>query len=89
MIIETVGDSTKQFVFAAHRSPERKCPTNRGDEAPDSRLRRLRCDAATFLRKEFGLDAARVIPGHTSAAVTEIYAELDRKQAAEIMGVVG
>jgi hypothetical protein len=30
-----------------------------------------------------------VIPGHTSAAVTEIYAELDRKQAAEIMGVVG
>lgn len=50
---------------------------------------RLRHNAATFLRKEFGLDAARVILGHTSAAVTEIYAEMDRKKAAEIMGVVG
>jgi flagellar motility protein MotE (MotC chaperone) len=39
--------------------------------------------------KEFGLDAARVILGHTSAAVTEIYAEMDRKKAAEIMSVVG
>lgn len=50
---------------------------------------RLRHNAATFLRKEFGLEAARVILGHTSAAVTEIYAEMDRKRAAEIMGVVG
>lgn len=50
---------------------------------------RLRHNAATFLRKEFGLEAARVILGHTSAAVTEIYAEMDRKKAAEIMGVVG
>lgn len=50
---------------------------------------RLRHNAATFLRKEFGLEAARVILGHTSAAVTEIYAEIDRKKAAEIMGVVG
>jgi len=50
---------------------------------------RLRHNAATFLRKEFGLEAARVILGHTSAAVTEIYAEMDRKQAAEIMSVVG
>jgi len=50
---------------------------------------RLRHNAATFLRKEFGLDAARVILGHMSAAVTEIYAEMDRKKAAEIMSVVG
>lgn len=50
---------------------------------------RLRHNAATFLRKEFGIEAARVILGHTSAAVTEIYAETDRKKAAEIMGVVG
>jgi integrase len=50
---------------------------------------RLRHNAATFLRKEFGLDAARVILGHTSAAVTEVYAEMDRKKAAEIMEQVG
>ena len=50
---------------------------------------RLRHNAATFLRKQFGLEAARVILGHTSAAVTEIYAEMDRKKAAEIMSQVG
>jgi len=50
---------------------------------------RLRHNAATFLRKEFGLEAARVILGHTSAAVTEVYAELDRTKAAEIMVQVG
>jgi integrase len=58
-------------------------------EIPPWGPNRLRHNAATFLRKEFGLDAARVILGHTSAAVTEIYAEMDRKKAAEIMGVVG
>lgn len=50
---------------------------------------RLRHNAATFLRKEFGIEAARVILGHTSAAVSEIYAEMDRKKAAEIMAEVG
>lgn len=50
---------------------------------------RLRHNAATFLRKQFGLEAARVILGHTSAAVTEIYAEMDRAKAADIMWQVG
>lgn len=50
---------------------------------------RLRHSAATFLRKEFGIEAARVILGHSSAAITEIYAELDRGKAEEIMGQVG
>lgn len=50
---------------------------------------RLRHTAATRLRKQFGLDAARVILGHSSPVVTEIYAELDHARAAEIMGRVG
>lgn len=49
----------------------------------------LRHNAATYLRKEFGIEAARVVLGHKSAGVTEIYAELDRMKAAEIMGKVG
>jgi integrase len=49
----------------------------------------LRHNAATYLRKEFGIEAARVVLGHKSAGVTEIYAELDRMKAAEIMGQVG
>ena len=50
---------------------------------------RLRHSAATFLRKEFGIEAARVVLGHSSAAITEIYAELDRQKAADIMSQVG
>ena len=50
---------------------------------------RLRHNAATFLRKEYGIEEARVILGHRSAQVTEVYAELDRSKAADIMGEVG
>ncbi len=49
----------------------------------------LRHTAATFLRKQFGVEAARVVLGHRSAAVTEIYAELDQMKAADIMARVG
>ncbi len=49
----------------------------------------LRHAAATWLRKEFGLDVARVILGHSSPAVTEVYAELDREKAITVMERVG
>ncbi len=50
---------------------------------------RLRHNSATFLRKEHGIEKARIILGHRSAQVTEVYAELDRSKAADIMGEVG
>jgi integrase len=49
----------------------------------------LRHNAATQLRKEFGLDVARAVLGHASPAVTEVYAELDGSKAAEAMEQVG
>lgn len=49
----------------------------------------LRHNAATALRKEFGIEAARIILGHRSAAVTTIYAEADTLKATEIMAKVG
>jgi integrase len=49
----------------------------------------LRHSAATRLRKEFGLDVARVILGHSSASTTEIYAEADTEKALDVMGRVG
>jgi integrase len=49
----------------------------------------LRHNAATYLRKQFGIEAARVVLGHSSAAVTEVYAELDLAKAADIMARVG
>ena len=49
----------------------------------------LRHNAGTFLRKEFGLEAARIILGHRSAAVTTIYAEADVQKALDVMAKVG
>jgi integrase len=49
----------------------------------------LRHTAATKLRKEFGLDIARVILGHRSPQITELYAELDVERAADVMARIG
>jgi integrase len=50
---------------------------------------RLRHNAATNLRKEYGIELARIILGHSTAFTTEIYAEMDRKQAVEVIAKVG
>lgn len=49
----------------------------------------LRHNAGTWIRREFGLDAARVILGHRSAGVTETYAQIDFSRAEEVIGNVG
>jgi integrase len=49
----------------------------------------LRHNAATNLRKEFGVELARIILGHANAFTTEIYAEADRRQAMEVIAKVG
>lgn len=49
----------------------------------------LRHNAATYLRKEFGLETARIILGHRSAAITTIYAEADQQKAIDAMQRVG
>jgi site-specific recombinase XerC len=49
----------------------------------------LRQNAATRLWQQFGLEAAQVVLGHQSAAVTQIYAERDHAKEAEVMKKVG
>ncbi len=49
----------------------------------------LRHTAATNIRREFGIETARVILGHHSIGVTEIYAEADRNKACEAMARIG
>jgi hypothetical protein len=50
---------------------------------------RLRHNAGTSLRKEYGVELTRIILGHATAFTTEIYAEADRQQAMEVIGKVG
>ncbi len=49
----------------------------------------LRHNAATFLTAQYGIEAARVVLGHSTLAVTEVYAERDFKRAAAIMREIG
>jgi integrase len=49
----------------------------------------LRHSAATRLRREFGLDVAKAVLGHSSVLTTQVYAEQDRAAAAAAMAQVG
>jgi integrase len=49
----------------------------------------LRHSAGTEIRKQFGLDAAKVILGHSEVTVTQVYAEADRQKAIEVAKLIG
>ena len=49
----------------------------------------LRHTKGTQIREQFGLESAQVVLGHANAKVTEIYAEKNRKKAAEVMQRIG
>lgn len=49
----------------------------------------LRHSAGTFIRRHHGVELARIILGHTTAFTTEIYAEVDQRQAMEVMSKIG
>lgn len=50
----------------------------------------LRHNAATLLRREFGLEAAQLTLGHASAQITDaVYAERDHAKVVEIMRKIG
>lgn len=53
------------------------------------RPNQLRHTTGTKLRKDFGLDAARAVLGHSKADTTEIYAERDRSLAADVIERMG
>jgi integrase len=52
---------------------------------PRSLSYQLRHNAATEIRRQFGIEAARIILGHRSPLVTEIYAEADKTRAMEVI----
>ena len=61
--------TTKTYQHAA-------CKACKRVDVPPWGPSRLRHNAAIFLREQFGIEVARVILGKTSAAMTEVYAEM-------------
>jgi site-specific recombinase XerD len=49
----------------------------------------LRHTAATHVRKEFGLEAAKCLLGHSELKTAEIYAEADLGKARDVMAAIG
>jgi integrase len=49
----------------------------------------LRHTSATIIRKEYGIEAARAILGHSRLTTTEVYAEIDRLKATGVMAKIG
>jgi integrase len=74
--------NTRAYTHAIHRA----C---RKAGVPVWGPNRLRHNAATALRKEFGLDVARAVLGHSDADTTAIYAARDRGLAVAAMERVG
>ena len=58
-------------------------------EIPHWHPHQLRHLAATELRKAFGIEVARCVLGHRSAAMTEIYSEFDAAKARDVVGKIG
>jgi integrase len=75
--------------WRARLAPEQNEELKRWRKAHHWHPHQLRHTAATKIRREFGLDLARVILGHRSPQITELYAELDFGRAAEVMARLG
>ncbi len=49
----------------------------------------MRHSAGTEVRSKFGLEAAQIILGHSSADVTQVYAERDLAKGIEVARQIG
>ena len=49
----------------------------------------LRHNAATVLRKEYGIEVAKIILGHATLSATQVYAERDLEKAREVVSKIG
>jgi len=69
--------------------PAERCSDCRARAIPYWHPHQLRHAKATEIRREYGLDVARVVLGHRSPQITEVYAEIDTAKAAAVMEKLG
>jgi integrase len=83
-LARTEGESAKAWKLRL--GPEQWAELLAWRRAHRFHVHQLRHNAATNLRREFGLEAAQLALGHASAQITDaIYAERDRSKVVEIM----
>ena len=79
-----VGDHYTQASY--RRAIHRACVKA---DIPKWHPHQLRHNAGTFIRKEYGLEAAQLMLGHARADVTQIYAEIDQEKAIDLAEKIG
>jgi len=84
------GHAIRQAVKKAHRPAGMSNQEFKTWKAPQHwHPHQLRHTYATRVRKEFGLEAAQVLLGHTKADVTQVYAERDTARATDVARAIG
>jgi len=88
------GHAIRYAITSANKAVE-KAAEEKGEEVKETDLipywhpHQLRHTAATVIRREMGLDAARALLGHRSLGITDTYAELDTALAVEAARKLG
>ena len=80
----TVGDTYATDSY--RRAIERGC---KAAGVPIWTPHRLRHNAGTMIRKDFGVEAAQLMLGHARAGVTQVYAEVNAAKAVEVARRIG
>jgi integrase len=81
--------SYRRAIITAIEKANRDRATRGEPAIPKWHPHMIRHNTGTRVRRQFGLDAARAVLGHSTPVVTEIYAELDQRKAAEVMEKIG
>ncbi len=69
--------------------PTERCSECQAKAIPHWHPHQLRHAKATEIRRAYDLDVARVVLGHRSPQITELYAEIDTSKAAAVMERLG
>ena len=89
------NDAYRRAVTRACDLADRQAHKDNPEAKADKRLfprwhpNQLRHTVATELRRRYGLEAAKVVLGHSELETTQVYAERDLAAAARIMAEVG
>jgi len=75
--------------YSARLTKKQKTELRQWDKAHRFHPHQLRHNYATYIRKQFGLEASQVLLGHSRADVTQIYAERDMTKAEEVARKIG
>jgi integrase len=83
------GPGESRANFLKRLTQEQKSALKKWHDEHGWHPHQLRHTAATRLRREFGLDAAKAILGHRTVTVTQFYAEQDERLAETVARQVG